>query len=307
MDSVLSGFLPVWCMAGVGWLVGRHGVLGANAQHVLGRFAFTVAMPSLLFVTLARTRVSQVANPGQAAFAASVVTVFAAALLVSRLVFHRRPAEQAISAMAGAYVNSANLGIPVALHVLHDTTFVVTAALFQQLLVTPLILVLVELDVGRGKGPPWRRMVQLPLRNPIIAASAAGVAVSALGWQVPAEVASPLRTLGGAAVPAALVALGMSLTGSVRPGPGVRLERCVLVTMKIVVQPLVAYVVGRWLVGLDGDALFAVVLCAGLPTAQNAFVFASEYGLDTELPRDAVLLSTLLSMLSLSLIGWLMT
>ncbi|MEW2080222.1 hypothetical protein [Streptomyces sp. NPDC005283] len=48
------------------------------------------------------------------------------------------------------------------------------------------------------------------------------------------------------------------------------------------------------------------MLCAGLPTAQNAFIFASEYRLNTDLARDTVLLSTLLSMGSLSLIAWLL-
>lgn len=71
-------------------------------------------------------------------------------------------------------------------------------------------------------------------------------------------------------------------------------------------QPLLAYAIGHWLFGLTGDTLFAVVVCAGLPTAQNAFIFASEYRLDTDLARDTVILSTLCSMVSLSLITWLL-
>lgn len=307
MSSVIPGFLPIWAIAALGWLAGRFDVLGPQARPVLGRFAFSFAMPSLLFLTLARSDVSEIADPGVLAFVVATVLVFAAGLLLSRRFFRRRPADQAISAMTAAYVNSANLGIPVALHVLHDTSFVVTAALFQMLFLTPVILAMVDLDVRKDSGPPWGRMLQLPFRNPIIAASAAGVAVSAFGRQVPADLASPLQTLGGAGVPVALFALGMSLNGRVWPAPGYRLERCALVTLKIVVQPLVAYAAGRWLFGLGGHALFAVVLCSGLPTAQNSFIYASEYDLDTDLPRDTVLMSTLLSMLSLSLIAWLMT
>ncbi len=302
MSSVLPGFLPIWSIAALGWLGGRFDVLGADARSVLGRFAFSFAMPSLLFLTLSRSKVSEVADPGVLAFVASLVVVFAVGLLLSRLVFRRRQAEQAIGAMTAAYVNSANLGIPVALHVLHDTSFIVTAALFQMLFVTPLILVLIDLDVRKGTVAPWGRMLRLPFRNPIIAASAAGVLVSVLGWRVPADLASPLQTLGGAGVPVALFALGMSLNGRVWPPPGGRLERCAMVSLKVVAQPLAAYLIGRWLFGLGGHTLFAVVLCAGLPTAQNAFIFAAEYDLDTDLPRDTVLLSTLLSVLSLSLI-----
>ncbi|MFJ8076506.1 AEC family transporter [Streptomyces sp. NPDC096176] len=85
------------------------------------------------------------------------------------------------------------------------------------------------------------------------------------------------------------------------------MERRVLVTLKTVLQPLVAYALARLLFGIEGHNLLAVVLCAGLPTAQNAFVFASQYRLDTTLARDTVLLSTLLSMGPLSLITWLLS
>ncbi|MEV5277021.1 AEC family transporter [Streptomyces sp. NPDC052811] len=303
MHSVLSGFLPIWTITAFGWAAGRFNVLGDHAQQVLGRFAFTFAMPSLLFLTMSRSRPGVLAQPGVAVFALSLLAVFATGLLASRRLFGRKRAEQAIGAMAASYVNSANLGIPVAVHVLHDTSFIVAAALFQMLFITPLILILIELDVRRDAGRRWLRMLQLPVRNPVVGASAAGVAVAALGLHLPAEVTSPLQILGGAAVPAALFALGMSLNGRAAPDPAGRAERSVLVTLKTAVQPLLALVLGRWVFGLGGHELFAVVLCAALPTAQNAFIFAAEYRLDTELPRDTVLLTTLLSMVSLSLIA----
>lgn len=305
--TVLSGFLPIWAITAVGWAAGRTQVLGTQAQSVLGRFAFTFAMPALLFLTLSRSQVSDLVSPGVAVFALSLVLVFTLGLLLGRRVFRRRRADRTIGAMAGAYVNSANLGIPIAVHVLDDASFFIAAALFQTLFVTPVILVLIDVDAGSGARERRRRILRLPLRNPIIAASAAGVTVALAGWRLPDQLITPVQMLGGAAVPAALFALGMSLT--TRPdGPDTtaRTERRVLVALKIVVQPLVAYMLARWVFGLGGHELYAVVLCAGLPTAQNAFIFASEYRLNTELPRDAILLSTLLSMASLSLITWLL-
>ncbi len=305
--TVLSGFLPIWAITAVGWAAGRFDVLGKHAQSVLGRFAFAFAMPALLFLTLSRSRVADLASPGVAVFAASLVIVFTAGLLLGRWVFPRRRADRAIGAMAGAYVNSANLGIPIAVHVLDDASFVIAAAMFQTLFVTPVILTLIDLDVRHGARDRWGRILQLPLRNPIIAASAAGVTVAATGWSLPDGLTAPLQMLGGAAVPAALFALGLSLnTRAGRPDGDGRSERRVLVALKIVVQPLLAYALARWAFGLGGHELYAVVLCAGLPTAQNAFIFASEYRLNTDLARDTILLSTLLSMASLSLITWLL-
>ncbi|MGG8406246.1 AEC family transporter, partial [Streptomyces sp. 12297] len=312
-DSVTSGvlagflaFLPIWAITGVGWAAGRYEVLGPHAQSVLGRFAFTFAMPALLFLTMARSRPADLVRPGVLVFALSLLSVFAVAQVLTHRVFRRGPGDRAIASMAAAHVNSANLGIPVAIHVLKDTSFVVTVALFQTLLVTPLILVLIDLGVRPDSEGRLRRMVSLPLRNPIVAASAGGLAVSALGLRLPAPVVDPLQLLGGAAVPAALFALGMSLHSRTRPDAEGRAERRVLVALKVVAQPALAYAVGRWVFGLDGHALLSVVLVAGLPTAQNAFLFASEYRLDTDLARDTVLLSTVCSMVSLSVITWLL-
>ncbi|MEV6007458.1 AEC family transporter [Streptomyces sp. NPDC051976] len=306
MHSVITGFLPIWVVTALGWIAGRYRVLGDEAQTVLGRFAFTFAMPSLLFLTMSRSHIGALATAGVGVFALSLVAVFAAGLALARWVFRHRQADQSIAAMCGSYVNSANLGIPVAVHVLHDTTFIISAALFQMLFITPLILVLIDLDTHRGPGARWGRMLQLPFRNPVIAASAASLAVAAAGWHLPAEATSPLQLLGGAAVPSALFALGISLNTRTRPSPAARTERRLLVALKIAAQPLLAYLLARYAFSLHGHALFAVVLCSGLPTAQNAFIFASEYRLDTELPRDTVLLTTLLSMLSLSLIAYLL-
>ncbi|SFF10452.1 hypothetical protein SAMN05216251_108161 [Actinacidiphila alni] len=304
MHAVLAGFLPIWVITALGWAAARFDLLGDQAQTVLGRFAFTFAMPSLLFLTMSRSHIGDLATAAVGVFALSLLIVFAAALAAGRRIFRHRQADQAIGAMCASYVNSANLGIPVAVHVLHDTSFIVAAALFQMLFVTPLILILIDLDTHRGVGDAWSRMLRLPFRNPVIAASAAGLLVAATGLTLPDEVVSPVQLLGGAGVPSALFALGMSLHARSRPTPAARAERRLLVALKTVVHPLLAYLLARYAFSLSGHALFAVVLCAGLPTAQNAFIYASEYRLATDLPRDTVLLTTLLSMVTLTLIAY---
>ena len=58
---------------------------------------------------------------------------------------------------------------------------------------------------------------------------------------------------------------------------------------------MLAYVLGRWVAGVEGTALLAVVITSALPTAQNVFVYATAYDRGTRLARDVVLLSTVLS------------
>lgn len=235
--------------------------------------------------------------------------------------------------MASGYVNSANLGIPVAVQVLGDASFVAQIILFQVLLVSPVILTLLDTGAGAGAGPGagsgkglvFRRMLTMPVRNPVIMASLLGVVVSALGLRLPHALAHSCDVLGAAAVPTALITLGLSL--NVRPatgvpatqraepcseraepdGAGVRTKRAevvVAVALKTLVQPLIAFAVGGPLLGLPDHQLLAVVLCSTLPTAQNAFIYAQQYGLDTRLARDSVVASTVVSMATLSLATW---
>jgi predicted permease len=304
---VIASFLPIWLLTAVGYLTGRTRILGDEGELVLGRFVFHVAMPASLFATLSGTKLDRFSGWAIVTFGAGTALTCLVGFAVSRWVFGRGLGDQAISGMAAGYVNSANLGIPVAVQLLGNTSFIVSVMLFQVLVVTPVVLTVIDLNNGAESRSRVRDFLLLPARNPIIIASALGVAVAGFGAHVPQLVMSPCRLLGAAAVPAALVTLGMSLHGRT-PEAGLRSrgEVAVAVTLKIVMQPCVAFVLGRYAVHLSRGDLLAVVICSALPTAQNVFIYAREYGLRTELVRNSIVASSVLSMLSLLLATWLL-
>ncbi|MFD0292210.1 AEC family transporter [Streptomyces sp. NPDC127118] len=330
MHALLSAFAPIWMLTAIGYVVGRSGLLGAQAEAVLGRFVFHVAMPAALFTMVSGARLNTFANSSMVAFAAGTALVCGLGFLVSGRLFGRGTADRAIGSMASGYVNSANLGIPVAVQVLGDASFVAQIILFQVLLVSPVILALLDSGTGTGTGTVtgagagakpvsgravvFRRMLTMPVRNPIIMASLLGVAVSALGLRLPHALAHSCDLLGAAAVPTALITLGLSLNA--RPAASdspelpqrtarpVRAEVVVAVALKTLVQPLIALAVGGPLLHLPEHQLLAVVLCSALPTAQNAFIYAQQYGLDTRVARNAVVASTVVSMATLSVATW---
>ncbi|MEU8676136.1 AEC family transporter [Streptomyces sp. NPDC048560] len=311
MHDLLSAFTPIWVLTAAGYAVGRSGLLGEQAEAVLGRFVFHVAMPAALFMMVSGARLSSFANQTMIAFGAGTVAVCALGFLAAGRFFGRKTADRAISGMASGYVNSANLGIPVAVQVLGDASFVAQVILFQVLLVSPVILTLLDTGTDRGSArwrPVLRRMTTMPVRNPIIMASVLGLLVSATGLRVPAAIGRPCELLGAAAVPTALITLGLSLHGrrdrpEATEAPGSRGELALVVVLKNVVQPLAALAVAL-LLGLPEHQVMAVVLCSALPTAQNAFLYAREYGLGTALARNSVVASTVVSMATLSLAAW---
>ncbi len=105
-----------------------------------------------------------------------------------------------------------------------------------------------------------------------------------------------------------LIAYGVSLRLGPRPGAGEPVGQITtIVTLKLIVQPLVAYLVGRFALDLHGVDLLAVTVIAALPTAQNVFTHAVRYDRGVVLARDTIFITTLLSVPVLLLIAALLS
>jgi malonate transporter and related proteins len=300
MRGLLAAFVAIWAVTTVGWLIGRYGLLGPQADVVLPRLVFFVATPALLFVTLSTSDLHEIFTPALAAFVLSTVVVQVFAIVLARYGWHWKRSESVVAGLCASYVNAANLGIPVAAYALGDVSFAAPVLLFQVLVAAPLALTLLDVDDGSQS-----RLAMLPVRNPIILASAAGLILAVTGWQPPDEVLRPFQLVGSAAVPTALLALGLSLSADrVWALSVARTQLFTLAGLKVLAQPALAYLIARYALGLDGRPLLAAVITSGLPTAQNVFVFASRYQRAAGLARDSVVVTTLLTAVTLLLFAY---
>ncbi|MBI8989434.1 AEC family transporter [Corynebacterium meridianum] len=295
MTEVAAGFSMVFGVIAVGFLVGRIGVLGEDALRVLNRFVFFVALPALVFGRVAVADWSTIIAPSSAVIVTSALIVGVATSCVTRFITGTSAPGSIIAGLSSSYCNAANLGLPLAVHVLGDAAAVVPLLLFQIGFYGPLALTLLEsLTGGRGLSP--RVLVSTALANPVVVAALAGGVSNAVGWRPAGPVDGVVSLLAGAAVPVALIAFGISLA-TVRLLDSSTVSRRTLgvaVAGKNIVHPAVACLLGV-AVGLDGAILLTVTVLAALPTAQNVFVYADRYGVTTALARDAAVVSTVVS------------
>jgi predicted permease len=268
-------------------------------SSALGWFVFHLAMPAALFVTLSRANLTSFDIKPLIAFALSTALVVGVGWYVARRLFGRKPAEQAIWSMAAGYVNSANLGIPIALRILGNVSFLVQVVLLQVLVVSPIVLIMLDRHADAAGRIRIRRILTLPVRNPVILGSALGVCAALTGLHMPSALLRPLTLLSATAVPAALIALGASLRQDGSAAGVSPSELGLIAALKLVGQPAVALAAGL-LLHLTQPELLAVVVCAALPTAQNTFIFAGSYGVGDALASRTVLVTTTLSLASLA-------
>ncbi len=322
--EVISGFTVVWVIILVGYATGRSKVLGEHGQPVLSRLAFFVASPALLFDTLSAADVQSVLGPQ---LLVAGISAFAAAglyLLLARFILPKRDgSETVIGALSASMVNSANLGIPIAAYVLGDAALAAPVLIFQLAIYTPIYVASLDSttlaearrraaadrasghDAGRSPGPTrppnrwvafWRQVGHIAV-NPMIIGSVLGLVFSATGWSLPEPIAEAISLIAGASIPAMLVAFGMSLVGS-RPfekAAGRRPDVALASTIKLLIHPLLAWVVAGPLFGMEGNELLIAVVLGSLPTAQNVFVSASRYETGMVASKDTILITTIVA------------
>ncbi|ATI32038.1 hypothetical protein CPI83_08200 [Rhodococcus sp. H-CA8f] len=306
MWGVVAGFTVIFVVIAVGYLLGRLGTLGSQGQFVLGRLVFFVATPALLFTTLASSDLSVIFSPTLAVASATAFAVGALYVVVAKIWLNRPLPELTIGALSASYVNSANLGIPIAVFVLGDATFVAPLLLFQIVVYSPIALTILDLTALRGEAEKLSLIdtVTAPFKNPIVLAGAAGLIVALIGWVPPRPLMQPFELIGATSVPGALLAFGLSLYGVrvLEKGSSPRRDVALASTLKIVVQPVLAYLMAHFLLGIDGHQLFAIVVVSTLPTAQNVFIYASRYRRGMVLARDSAFVTTLASIPAIALV-----
>ena len=253
---------------------------------------------------MSETDLGLIFNTALFATGGSALIVGALLFVLTRWIRRRSTGEALFSAWATSYVNIGNLGIPIAAYVLHDIGYVAPVLLFQLLVLAPIGMAVLYGAGRKRHDSHWYSAVLQVLKNPIVLGAAAGVAASATGFELPRFIFEPIDMIGATAVPGALLAFGISLKdGWALPVKGTRSQLSYITVAKLVVQPLVAWVIGGPLLGYDGLDLFAIVVTSALPTAQNVYIYSMQYRQSEALMRDAVFITTVLAVPALVVIA----
>ncbi|GAB07074.1 AEC family transporter [Gordonia amarae] len=313
MSGVISGFTVIFIVVGAGYLLGRTNTLGEHAHEVLSRLVFFVCTPALLLHSLVTSDLSVVFSSTLVIAGGCASAIGLVYLLIAGPWLRRPIPELTIGALSSSYVNSVNLGLPIAIFVLDDASFIAPLLLFQILIYSPIALTTLDLTaLGRQSGTGWRSTLRdaviTPVTNPIVLGGIAGLIISLIGWHPPEAIMKSFDMLGSASVPAALLAFGLSLTGVAvfKKGEAPRRDIALASVLKLVVMPAMVYVVARFGFGETGHQLFAQVVIAALPTAQNVLVYATRYRRGQILARDTALITTLGSIPTIAVIALLL-
>ncbi len=304
---VLSALLPVVALIAAGLLVGRAGWVNPSWVRRLSTLSFMVLTPVVLFRAMRQVHLEQLDLRPAAAYVAALALVFAAMLWWRGL-----NRTSVVLALAVTYSNAVMIGIPLVQFAWGDTGLVTLLTLIpiHSLVLLTSATVVLEFALARERaaastevtghllrvtGRALRKALVHPVPLPIIA----GLLFAQTGLDIPAVVDQPMRWIGMAFGPLALLLVGIALAES---AVGAQWRAALqLAAIKNLAVPAVAAGLA-WALGMRGVPLAVLVTTAALPIGANVFIFSQRYGVAQALVTAGVAVSTLLALVSVSLV-----
>jgi malonate transporter len=183
---------------------------------VFGAFVIRLALAALLFKALAQRQVGDILNVSyMAAYAGGSLALAGLGYVCCRRLAGLGKSASTFYVMGMTCSNSAFIGYPILLQTFAPVAGVALAlnVIVENVIVLPLLLALAER--GRGDSGPWYRLIGRSLArlagNPIIIAVAAGLAVSLLGWTLPAPVERTVTLFAMSSSALSLIVIGGAL------------------------------------------------------------------------------------------------
>ena len=298
--QVLTIVLPVFILIGVGYLVARIGLMSQTVGEALGEFVYVIAIPVLVFKTLAVVDLDGQSPWGiWAAYFSGMTATWIAGNLIIRKAFGREARAGVIGGISAAFANTVMVGLPLVSQVYGDAGLVPLLLIISVHLpaMTAATAVLMEraaaLD-GVSTPPPMpellKRIGRNLIVNPIVVAITCSLIWRATNLPIDGLFQDILNRISATALPVALLSLGMSMVtygirGNVLPG-------FLLSVLKLGFMPAVVFVMSAYIVHLPPLWTAVATLTATCPTGVNAYIFANRYGTGHAMSTNAITLTT---------------
>ena len=310
MMKVAGLALPFFGLIFLGYLAGRIWRRDENALGWLNIFVLYFALPALFFQLISRTPIQQLAN-WSFVFCTSLATytAFAIAFAFAMLKNRGNLPEATVQGMVGGYGNVGYMGPPLALVALGPEAAVPAALIFcfDVALIFALAPMMMAIS-GSGQDTLGKTLMAIPRKiflHPFIVATLAGVAGAAIEFRPPEPIDLILTFLQSSAAPAALFALGVTV--ALRPLERVAGELPVLIGIKLIVHPLIAFAILTWVGGFEPVWIYTGVMMASLPPAATIYVIATQYNTYVLRGSAAIMLGTAASVPTVTVVLYLIS
>jgi hypothetical protein len=306
MLAIVNVIVPVFALIVTGYLAVRFHLYPRSGVAGLVAFVNNFATPCLLFQAMLTSDFGSVFNPAIIIpyYVGALFSLFAGTVIAMRF-FGTRPGEGVSSGFAAMFTNTVLIGIPIMSRAYGDTALPVAFSIIAFHAPSLITLGMLVMELVRRDAQPLHKALLVAavriVQNPLLWGVALGILCNRLGITLIEPATAFLDMVTAAVVPAALFGLGGALN-EYRFAES-WLQALVMSLLKLISQPLIAWVLMVPILHVDHEVARYGVLLAAMPSGINAYVFATYYNRGANVAANTVLISTVLS--AATILGWL--
>ncbi|MBI1239280.1 MAG: AEC family transporter [Alphaproteobacteria bacterium] len=290
MIDIIDALIPTFLVIAIGWAMRQSGFPGEAFWPNLERVTYFVIFPCFLFETLITGQV----DPGE--LAPMTFGLLTGVFVMAGLVFAARlalpmPGPQFSSVFQGAVRWNGFVALAVIAPLFGEPGMRLAAIGFGVLVpIANLLSVYVVTRYASDTPVKWDALARSLAMNPLLWACALGIAAQALGLSIPVALETTVATIGKAAVPLGLLAVGASLDLAAARASGSAVA--LTCTLRLLVMPGIMWA-SLTLWGIEGIGRDIAVVFGATPTATSAYILARQLGGDAVLMANLVTATTL--------------
>ena len=303
MEHIVSALIPIFLLILLGYLFKRIKFPSNDFWASADKLTYYVLMPSLLIYKL-----STASLDGLEAFDFVLTGILGIlAVLVVNLILNVKTKTNPASftsVVQGALRFNTYVYLALITAVFGDEGIALAALLitFAIPLINVICITVFALFVNDKKAT-FIGMIKSIITNPLIVACIIGGGVNYLDFTLPIIAVNLLKVLSAAALPMGLLSIGFSLDlSSIKEAKS---ELIISSVLKLLLMPILVFFIGKYF-DLSTILLAIVLIFSSMPTAPSSFILARQLGGDTKLMASIITFQTLLSVLSVSLLLWLL-
>ena len=294
--AALRVVLPMALLMLTGAGVRKAGLMDRPTMRRVDKLTFRLFMPVLLFKNIYETDLSRSFEPKEVLFAVlALLALFPLALLLPRRL-EKDPGKAAAMGQAMMRANYILFGIAVAESIYGEGNAGPVALLGAVVVPMTNALSVVILEVGRaGRAAPGKLLLSV-LKNPMVLATLAALAVMAMPFRIPELLWGVVKDVAGVTTTISFISLGVSLDlGEARAN---RRPLVIGTALRMALIPLVFLPLSVAL-GFRGPSLCGLMVLFAAPTAVASYPMAVAMGADSPLAGQLVCVTTVLSVFTM--------
>ena len=300
IQLLINSFLPVALLILLGYVSAKKLIFKYEDALSIIKYIGVIAVPALTLKMTVSISFSNVNWLLISSYIISELIIYLAAIFIAKCFFNLKWNESILIGMASSFANHLLFVYPIALNEYGPELIdpIIAIIGFD---VAFLVVNLIILDFIKYKNLELSHIVFKQLSNLPLLAVLTGLFIVFLDFNLPLSIERALNFISGSAAPCALFAAGIILSQKIEK-TDLKISN-LIIGFKILLHPLIAILIMWNLNKIEFSISETAIMVAAAPVGLMALVFSTQYDVNPNAITRALLISTLLSIISIPLVS----